>query len=125
MTRNEELHKIIRENRLGRRDVARLIGSPISPNGQCYALANWLSAPQASSYRQIPTAALMLLKLRVEALTERERAALEGPTDKVAIIAANRLLRKCHAPDYVYAAARRTPKKNAEASFLGGVPLAS
>ena len=42
MSRNEELHKIISENSLGRHNVARLIGSPSSPNGQCYALANLL-----------------------------------------------------------------------------------
>ena len=103
-TRNEELHEIMRVNKIGRRDVAGLIGAPISPTtGQCYTLANWLSAPTSGEYRQIPVATLMLLKPQGAQLTDAQRATFEGPLDRRAIIAENRKKRACEQPGYQYA----------------------
>lgn len=95
MSNNEELHVLMKKHKLGRRDVARLVGYPIAKNGQAYTVNNWLSEMSASGYRNMPDSALMLLKLRLANLTEKQKAAFEGPLDKAAVLAKNRLLRKC------------------------------
>lgn len=122
-TNNEELHMLMSEHRLGRRDVARLAEYPIARNGQASAVNNWLaSSIMASNYRAMPDSALALIKLRLSLLTDEERAALEGPLDKVAIIAANRLKRKCHQPGYVYGTPRGVTKTS-KAGNLRSVDL--
>lgn len=104
MSRNNELHKIMEENKMGRRDVARLIGLKINKEtGQAYTLANWLTPDTSTAHRQIPVASLMLLKLRLEHITDSERAKWEGPLDKAAIIAKNRKKRQCEQVGYTYA----------------------
>ena len=104
MTRNEELHKLMKDNKMGRLDVARLIGAPISKTtGQCHTLANWLAAPLSGAHRQIPVATLMLLKMQLARVTPAERAKWVGPLDKKAVLAANRKKRECEARGYVYA----------------------
>lgn len=102
MTNNEKLHALVKKNKLGRRDVARLAGYPIAKSGQSAAVNNWLAHPGKSNFRAMPDHALGALELRLKLLTDKERAALEGPTDKVAIIARNRLKRECEQKGYQY-----------------------
>lgn len=94
-TNNERLHELMEEHGLGRRDVARLVRHKIAPNGQCYAVKNWLSSPDMPAFRSMPDTALELLELRLANLTAAERKALEGPLDKVAVLEKNRAKRKC------------------------------
>jgi hypothetical protein len=94
-TNNDRLREIMDEHGLGRRDVARLVNHRIAPNGQCYAVKNWLSEPDMPAFRRMPDTALALLELRVASLTAAERKALEGPLDKVAVLEKNRAKRKC------------------------------
>jgi hypothetical protein len=103
VTNNEKLKGLMKKHRLGRRDVARLASYTIAPNGQCYAVNNWLAPEDATGYRKLSDATLALIELRLAALTDKERQALEGPLDKVAVIAVNRTKRACEQPGYVRA----------------------
>jgi hypothetical protein len=91
---NRELQRLMVDHGLGRRDVGRLTGYSIHANGQCYAVNNWLQRADTTAYRPMPDRALALLRLRLSLLTDAERAQLEGPLDKVAVMARNRLKRR-------------------------------
>lgn len=93
---NAEFRELVEKHNLGRRDVARMIFYRIDPKtGQCHAVNNWLARPDSTMYRPMPERALEMLKFRLANLTDQDRAQLEGPADKVAIMAANRAKRKC------------------------------
>jgi hypothetical protein len=94
ISNNQKLKKLMRHHRLGRRDVARLLGYRINSNGQAYTVVSWLQEPGSSAFRPMNDRAMENLMFRLSKLTNADRQKFEGPTDKVAVIAENRKKRK-------------------------------
>jgi len=111
MTNNEKLPGLMKKNKLGRRDVARLVEYTIAPNGQCYAVNNWLAEEGTTAFRPMPDSAMKLMELRLSLMTDKERESLEGPLDKVAIMAINRAKRACEQAGYVRVDGTKVPRR--------------
>lgn len=84
-TNNQKLAKIMNENKMNRRDVARLLSRPIDKRGTCNTVANWLANPSSGCYRKMPDHVFAAFEFRMSKLTAAERKAFEGPTDRSAI----------------------------------------